>query len=94
LESAWKSGPEFDEGEGWISPKYCKINVPGLRSLAAKSPHWPAAGWDGVVIGVILTSRQGPLGVLDEMLKESSLVVLREVSCAGVSALEYAGAVR
>jgi hypothetical protein len=98
LESAWGSTSlgESDGlfGEAWISPRYCKINAPGLRSLAAKSPHWPAAGCDGEDIGVILASWQGPLGVLDGMLKESLVPVLREVRFAGVSVRECAGAVR
>jgi hypothetical protein len=40
---------------------------PGLRSLQAKSPYWPCAGWEGDVMGVIFTSGQGPLGVLGGM---------------------------
>ena len=81
-------------GEAWISPRYWRMNVPGLRSLAAKSPRWPAAGWEGEVIGVILTSWQGPLGVLDGMLRESLSGVLRDVRWVWVSVREYAGAVR
>lgn len=55
------------------------MKVPGLRSLAVKSPDWPAAGWDGEDIGVILTSGLGPLGELDGMDSMSLGAVLREV---------------
>lgn len=50
-------------GEAWISPMYCRMNVPGFRSLVAKSPLCPFAGWEEVVMGVILTTGLGPLGV-------------------------------
>ena len=50
-------------GAACISPRYGRMKVLGLRSLDAKSPDWPAAGWDGEVIVVILTTGYGPYGL-------------------------------
>lgn len=74
--------------EMWISPRYCRMNVPGFRSLAAKSPCCPFAGWEGVSIGVILTSGQGPRGVSDGMDMASFGRARRDERCSGVRLLE------
>jgi len=66
-------------GEVWITPRYWRINVPGLRSFVAKSPLWPHAGWDGVVIGVIFTSGQSPKGVVAGISGDSFGRVCRAV---------------
>lgn len=39
------------------------MNVPGFRSEAAKRPHCPLAGWNGLEMGVILTIEEGPFAV-------------------------------
>lgn len=67
-----------------ISPRYCKIKVPGLRSFEAKSPDCPLAGWAGEVMGVILPRLQGPLGVLAGFSGMSRGRVRRAVRWAGV----------
>jgi hypothetical protein len=77
---------ESEEGgkETWISPRYCRINVPGFRSFAAKSPCCPFAGWEGVSIEVILTSGEGPKGVSDGMHMASLGCARRDKRCSGV----------
>jgi hypothetical protein len=57
--------PLFRLGGGaWISPRYWRMNFPGLRSLDAKRPDCPYAGCAGEVMVVILTRGHGPFGVL------------------------------
>ena len=77
---------ELDAGDSemWISPKYCSMKVPALRSFAAKSPFCPFAGWEGVVIGVILTRGDGPLGLLGGMDMASLGRDRRDERCSGV----------
>lgn len=74
--------------EACSSPRYWSMNVPGLRSLAAKSPDWPAAGWEGEFMGVILTRVHGPLGIFGGIGGESGVGVLRWVRWVEVSVRE------
>ena len=83
-----------EEEEAWISPRYCKMNVPGFRSLAAKSPDCPLAGWVGVAIGVIFTTEEGPVGMFAGMEMASPGFVRSDNLASGESVGEYAGAVR
>ena len=77
-------------------PRYWRMNWPGLRSLAAKSPFWPHAGWEGVVMGAILTRGLEPLGVEGGMGRRRRSLGgdLRDVRWCDERVLEYAGAVR
>lgn len=63
MEVAWGPGAGFsggvvgvDVGDGggggeeWTMPRYSMMKEPGLRSLVAKRPAWPHAGWAGSVI--------------------------------------------
>ena len=75
---------EVGDSEMWISPKYCSMKVPALSSFAAKSPFCPFAGWERVVIGVILTSGDGPLGMLGGIEMASLGRDRRDERCAGV----------
>lgn len=70
--------------EMWISPRYCRMKVPGFRSFAAKSPCCPFAGCEGVAIEAILTSGEGPMGVLDGMDMASFGRARRDERCSGV----------
>jgi len=79
---------------GCISPRYCRINVPGFRSFAAKSPDCPLAGWEGVVIGVILTRGQGPFGVLAGMERVSFGRFRRDEMWSGVRLEEWEGVLK
>lgn len=56
---------------------YCRMKVPGLRSLVAKSPDCPLAGCDGEEIGVIFTNWHGPLAVFAGMSEIFEGFVLR-----------------
>lgn len=60
-----------------ISPIYCRISIPGFRSLLAYNPHWPLAGWEGSLIGVILTRGEGPLVCEGGMGRASGVGVRR-----------------
>lgn len=84
----------MEEEEVWISPRYCKMNVPGFRSLVAKSPDWPYAGWVGVVMGVIFTIEEGPVGMFAGVEMASVGFVCSDDLASGDSVGEYAGAVR
>lgn len=74
--------------EACSSPRYWRMNVPGLRSLAAKSPLWPDAGWEGEVMGVILTGVHGPLDVFGGIGGVSGAWFLRFVRLVEVSVRE------
>ncbi len=69
-------------GEEWMTPKYSRTKDPGLRSLAAKSPAWPQAGWAGSVIWVIFTKGQGPLGTFGGMESASWGLMRRLARCS------------
>lgn len=87
------SEPEVVGGvEAWISPMYCRINVPGFRSLVAKSPDCPSAGWVGAVMGVIFTSEEEPVGMVAGMEIASLDFARSEILASGGSVGEYAGA--
>jgi len=60
------------------------MKEPGFRSFAAKSPDCSFAGWEGVVIGVILTREQGPLGWLAGVEMASFGRVRRDNRWSGV----------
>lgn len=62
--------------------------MPGLRSLDAKRPDCPFAGWEVVVMGVILTSEEGPFGVFGGMGRASFGQVRIAERWAGVSDFE------
>jgi len=61
------------------------MKVPGFRSFVAKRPDCPQAGWEGDMMGVILTRAEGPLGVFCGMVRESGERVRRVVRLVGVS---------
>ena len=61
------------------------MNVPGFRSFVAKRPDCPQAGWEGEVMGVILTRGEGPLGVFGGIVRDSGERVRRVLRWVGVS---------
>ncbi len=73
---------------------YWRMKELGFKSLVAKSPDWSQAGWEGAMMGVILTWEQGPLGVFAGMEGMSLGRVLRAVRCEGVRVLEDVCVVR
>jgi hypothetical protein len=81
-------------GEEWISPRYCKMKVPGFNAFVAKRPDWPHAGWDAEEIEMILTREQGPLGVFDGRSWASLGRVRSDERWEVVSVWEYVGVVR
>ena len=81
------------KGEAWISPMYWRMNVPGFRSLVAKSPDCPFAGWEGVLMGVIFTSEEGPVGMFSGMVESLGFVRIDDLASGGRVG-EYAGVVK
>lgn len=70
------------------------MKVPGLRSLVAKRPFWPCAGWEGVVMGVIFTGALGPLDRLDGMHLESLVGMRRAEKWEALRVGEWVGVSR
>ena len=64
------------------------MNVPGLRSFAAKSPLWPTAGCEDETMVVILTKEQGPLVLFGGICNASFGRVWRVILWTRLSVLE------